>query len=161
MKRWYLLATLGIGLVLAAGRTIPVNAAGKCASFSGIFRFVDFHFTSATTAVADAKVEGDLAGTAHANYFNIRQMGHGVTQMNGTHTITITQGPLRGTLTTYDEIHLQTDSNSPWARANSRLIVMHGTGDFAGWTGVLHTHGTVNLATLEGGIGFKGQLCPP
>jgi hypothetical protein len=37
--------------------------------------------------------------------------------------------------------------------------VVGGTGEFAGASGLLHTHGYANLFTLEGGIDFGGQVC--
>jgi hypothetical protein len=39
--------------------------------------------------------------------------------------------------------------------------VTGGTGAFANASGLLHTHGEVNLATLAGSIDFKGEVCVP
>jgi len=44
---------------------------------------------------------------------------------------------------------------------NSRLDVIGGTDAYDGATGLLHTHGQVNLVTLAGSIQYKGQVCVP
>ena len=94
-----------------------------------------------------------------AQYFNIEQKGNGVTQLNGQHTQTFLDG---STLVTHDEILLQSDNQDPaWVQANSRLYIVSGTGAYAGASGLLHTHGALNAATLEGGIDFEGQVCVP
>ena len=137
----------------------PVNP--PCTPFSGTFVFTLFQFTSATTAIGQGEVwaEGEVVAHFSAQYFNIEQKGNGVTQLNGEHTQTFLDG---STLVTHDEIHLQSDNQDPaWVQANSRLYVVEGTGVFAGATGLLHTHGALNVFTLEGGIDFKGQVCVP
>jgi hypothetical protein len=142
-----------------AGPSQPINP--PCSAMAGTFTFNLFQFDSPTTAHAEGEIwtDGELIGYASASYFNIEQKGNGVTHMNGIHILTFLDG---STLTTHDEIRLQADRNNPgWARANSRLYIVAGSGDFAGASGVLHTHGYANLSMLEGGIDFKGQVCVP
>jgi hypothetical protein len=153
-----------IGLAVAmdlatAAPNQPVNP--PCTPLSGTFVFTLFQFDSATTAHAEGEVwvEGEVVAHFSALYFNIDQKGEGVTQLNGQHTQTFLDG---STLVTHDEIRLQSDNQDPaWMQANSRLYIVEGTGEFAGATGLLHTHGELNVFTLEGGIDFKGQVCVP
>jgi hypothetical protein len=135
----------------SAGRPGTSN----CEHVSGAFVFSLFQFTSATTAVGQGIVQGDLSGTFHADYFNIQQVGNGVTRMQAHHTIT----RAGGTITTADEILLLPDQDPAVARPNSRLQVTAGTGAYAGATGLLHTHGRLNLATLAGSLQYKGRVC--
>lgn len=149
MKR---LPFFALAIVLVAG---AARADENCRRVAGTFVFTSFTFTSATTATAEADMSGDLSGTAHADYFNIATHGDGATHMNGMHTLSTTDG----TLTTFDHILLLPDAEAFAARPNSRLYVVGGTGMYEGATGLLHTHGRVNLATLAGSIQFKGRVC--
>ena len=151
--------TLRFAVALAMlGAAEPAHAQRNCTSVEGAFRFTRFEFTGATTAYAEGSVEGDLAGSFVANYFNISQSGDGVLQLNGSHTIT-TGG---GTLTTLDRIHLQPDTEAGWFRPNSQLHIVEGRAPYAETTtGLLHTHGRVNPGTLEGSIDWKGRICAP
>jgi hypothetical protein len=128
-----------------------------CEHVSGAFVFTRFQFTSPTTAVGDGIVQGDLSGTFHADYFNIQQRGKGVIQMQAHHTITRSTGTIR----TSDEILLLPDQDPAVARANSRLDLIAGTDAYQGVTGLLHTHGQLNLVTLAGALQYKGQVCVP
>ncbi len=153
-----LLLQLSMDLATAAPNQ-PVNP--PCDPLSGTFVFTLFQFDSATTAHAEGEVWVAAEVVAHfsAQYFNIEQKGNGVTQLNGQHTQTFLEG---STLVTHDEILLQSDNQDPaWVQANSRLHIVEGTGEFAGATGLLHTHGKLNVFTLEGEIDFKGQVCVP
>jgi hypothetical protein len=154
------LTGLAVALDLAsAAPSQPVNP--PCTPFSGTFVFTLFQFDSATTAHAEGDVwaDGDVIAHFSAQYFNIEQEGNGVSQLNGQHTLTFLNG---STLVTHDEIRLQSDNQDPaWVQANSRLYIVGGSGDYSGASGLLHTHGDVNLVTLEGGIDFKGQVCLP
>lgn len=144
--------------VANAAPSQPINP--PCTEMNGTFAFTQFYFTSATTAVGVGKVfsNGQEIGTFNANYTNIDQKGQGVTQLNGAHTLTLANG----TLTTSDEIHLQAAPNgSTVLRANSRLYIVAGTGEYVEATGLLHTHGAFDFVTLEGRIAFDGQLCVP
>ena len=65
---------------------------------------------------------------------------------------------------TSDEILLEPVNTHPgWLRANSRLHLVDGTGAYAGATGLVHTHGEVNVFTVppQGSIDFDGQVCVP
>jgi hypothetical protein len=161
-------ATLALLCLLGLAVTIGLSSAAPsqpkippCTELSGTFVFTVFAFDSSSTAHAEGEIwiDGDLAGHFHASYFNIEQMGQGVLQMNGIHVHTYLDG---STLITHDEIRLQLENNAPGiASANSRLYIAGGSGKFANATGLLHTHGELNLVTLEGGIDFKGQVCVP
>jgi hypothetical protein len=155
---WLTGLAIALEMVTAAPNQ-PINP--PCAKFSGTFFFTVFQFDSATTAHAKGDIWSGGAVVAHfsAQYFNIEQTGNGVIHANGQHTQTFLNG---STLVTHDEILLQSDNQDPaWVQANSRLHIVEGTGDFAGATGLLHTHGALNIVTLEGAIDFKGQLCIP
>ena len=102
-------------------------------------------------------MSGDVPGTFVAQYTVLKQHGNGSGVMSAQHTIT-TSG---GSITTSDVIILRPDQNLAVVRPNSRVYVIGGTGAFANATGLLHTHGEVNLATLAGSIDFKGQVCVP
>jgi hypothetical protein len=128
-----------------------------CEHVSGAFVFTKFQFTSQTTAVAEGTVQGDLSGGFSAAYFDIQRRGSGVTQLRAHHTITTNTGTIR----TSDEILLLPDQDLAVARPNARLDVIGGTGASDGATGLLHTHGLVNLTTLAGSIQYKGQVCVP
>lgn len=155
------LAVSSILLVALALLASPIEALGSdssnCSAVSGAFFFSSFTFTSATTATAEATVTGDLAGTAHADYFDIEQSGEGATHMNAVHIITTADG----TLVTSDRILLLADNEPGWGRPNSQLRIVAGTGAYENATGLLHTHGRVNLGTLEGSIDYKGRVCLP
>lgn len=149
-------SAVGIALGLA-GLIEPLHAKSNCSRVSGMFLFSSFTFTGPTTATAEATVTGDLAGTAHADYFNIEQAGDGAVHMDAVHIITTTGG----TLVTSDRILLLPDNEPGWGRPNSQLRIVAGTGDYEDASGLLHTHGRVNLGTLEGSIDFKGRVCLP
>lgn len=138
-----------------AASTARLAATADCQPVSGRFVFTRFDFTSPTTAVGQGTVQGDLSGGFSAEYFDIHQLGSGVTQMRAHHTITRSTG----TITTSDEILLLPDQDPPLARPNSRLEVTGGTNAYAGATGLLHTLGQVNLATLAGSIEYRGEVC--
>lgn len=135
----------------------PLASVAGCQHISGSFVFTSFQFTSATTAVGAGSVSGDLTGTFLAQYFNLHQNGEGSSVMDAHHTITTTAG----SVTTSDVIILRPDQNPAVVRPDSRVDVTGGTGAFSGATGLLHTNGEVNLATLAGSIDFKGQVCVP
>ncbi len=126
-----------------------------CEHVSGAFVFTRFQFTSQTTAVGEGTLQGDLSGGFSAEYFDIEQRGSGVIQMRAHHTITRSTGTIR----TSDDILLLPDQDPTLARPNSQLEVIGGTGTYAGATGLLHTHGQLNLATLAGSLQYKGQVC--
>ena len=49
------------------------------------------------------------------------------------------------------------DNKNPGVfQANARIYVVEGTGAYNQATGLLHSHGELNVVTLEGGIDFKG-----
>ena len=98
-----------------------------------------------------------LAGGFSAEYFDIEQRGNGAIHMRAHHTITRSTGTIR----TSDEILLQPDQDPAVGRPNSRLHVIGGTGAYDGATGLLHTHGQLNLVTLAGSLQYKGQVCLP
>ena len=129
----------------------------NCEQVSGAFVFTMFQFTSQTTAVGAGSVEGDLSGGFSAEYFDIQQRGSGVIHMLAHHTITRSTGTIR----TSDEILLLPDQDPAVGRPNSRLDVIGGTGAYDGATGVLHTHGQLNLATLAGSLQYRGEVCVP
>ena len=128
-----------------------------CEHVSGAFVFTTFQFTSQTTAVGAGTLEGDLSGGFSAEYFDIQQRGSGVIHMLAHHTITRSTGTIR----TSDEILLLPDQDPAVGRPNSRLDVIGGTGAYDGATGLLHTHGQLNLATLAGSLQYRGQVCVP
>jgi len=128
-----------------------------CEHVSGVFVFTKFQFTSQTTAVGEGTLQGDLAGGFSAQYFDIEQRGNGVIHMHAHHTITRSTGTIR----TSDEILLLPDQDPAVGRPNSRLHVIGGTGAYDGATGLLHTHGQLNLVTLAGSLQYKGQICLP
>jgi hypothetical protein len=140
----------------AAIGVVDVNADVRCEHVTGEFVFSSLEFTSETTAVGVGTQTGDFPGTFHADYSNIRQGPGGPIKMDATHTLTTSD---EDTLVTSDEILLIPQAEPDVVRANSRLYIVGGTGEFAGATGLLHTSGTVNLDTLEGAIGFKGKIC--
>ena len=157
-----LVLLIGLGVAwqpAGAAPSQPVNP--PCTPLSGTFVFTLFQFDSATTAHGEVEVWAGGAVVAYgtAQYFNIEPKGKGVIQMNGQHMLTFLDG---STLVTSDEILLQSDNQNPYfMRANSRLYIVGGTGEYAGATGLLHTHGGFDVGTLEGGIDFKGQVCVP
>lgn len=132
-----------------------VAAPPACEQVSGAFVFTTFQFTSQTTAVGAGTLLGDLSGGFSAEYFDIQQRGSGVVHMLAHHTITRSTGTIR----TSDEILLLPDQDPTVGRPNSRLEVIGGTGAYDGATGLLHTHGQLNLATLAGSLQYRGQVC--
>src|SRR2546421_2570654 len=128
-----------------------------CEHVSGAFVFSRFQFTSQTTAVGEGTLQGDLSGAFSAQYFDIEQRGNGVIHMRAHHTITRSTGTIR----TSDDILLLPDQDPAAALPNSRLDVIGGTDAYDGATGLLHTHGQLNLVTLAGSIQYKGQVCVP
>lgn len=155
-------ARISVGLTLAiltsvglVGVAKPAGARGNCEHVAGEFVFSSLLFTSATTAVGEGTATGDFPGTFHAEYFDIRQGAGGPIKANATHAITTAEG----TLVTSDEIRLLPQADPGVVEANSRLHIVGETGKYEGATGLLHTHGEVNLVTLEGAIGFKGKIC--
>ena len=139
----------------ASAEQLPAQTA--CGHVSGAFVFTRFQFTSQTTAMGEGTVEGDLSGGFSAQYYDIEQRGNGVIHMRAHHTITRSTG----TIMTSDEILLLPDQDPAMGLPNSRLDVIGGTDAYDGATGLLHTHGQVNLITLAGSIQYKGQVCVP
>jgi len=134
-----------------------LGAPPVCEHVSGAFVFTTFQFTSQTTAVGAGTLEGDLSGGFSAEYFDVQQRGSGVIHMLAHHTITRSTGTIR----TSDEILLLPDQDPAVGRPNSRLDVIGGTGAYDGATGLLHTHGQLNLATLAGSVQYRGEVCVP
>jgi hypothetical protein len=132
-------------------------AQAACEHVSGAFVFTRFQFTSQTTAVGEGTVQGDLSGRFSAEYFDIEQRANGVVHMRAHHTITRSTGTIR----TSDEILLLPNQDPTVARPDSRLAVIGGTDAYNGATGLLHTHGQLNLMTLVGSLQYKGQVCVP
>ena len=132
----------------------PGRHDGPCTRVAGEFAFTRFQFTSDTTAFGVGVVRGDLAGTFHAQYWDITPGANGVIETQGSHVLTT---PL-GTLVTLDEIRLLPDTNG-FVRPDSRLHVVGGTKAYKDTTGLLRTSGRVNLTTLEGAITFEGEIC--
>ena len=163
MKRRTLLLVVLAGLICAPGLGSAAPnppVAPPCSPLSGTFIFTLFAFTGPTTAVGAGSVEseGQALGSFSANYFDIEPRGQGVTHLSGQHAVSLPGG----TLLTSDAILLQADNQNPAVmRANSRVYIVGGTGVYEGASGLLHTHGKLNVVTLEGGIDFKGQLCVP
>jgi hypothetical protein len=156
---------LTVALVIAAvaASTLPASAKPsrheeRCTRIAGEFAFTMFQFTSATTAVGVGVTTGDLAGTFHAQYWDIQQRANGVIDTRGSHVLTTP----RGTVVTLDEIHLLPDTQpySGFVRPDSRLHLLGGTGTYKRTTGLLQTSGRVNLTTLEGSIAYEGKICP-
>jgi hypothetical protein len=135
----------------------PIAPQIACAHVSGAFVFTRFQFTSQTTAAGEGNVQGDLSGAFSAEYFDIEQRGNGVVHMRAHHTITRSTG----SITTSDEILLLPNQDPAVARPDSRLAVIGGTDAYDGATGLLHTHGALNLVTLAGSLQYKGQVCVP
>ena len=149
LRAFVALIGLAAALELATAEpSQPVNP--PCAPFSGTFYFTLLEFgDGGATAHGEGIVkDGDeVIATFAADYF-LDQQGNGVVQATASHTITFLDGS--GSLVTSDEIRLLD------GRANSRLYIIGGSGDFEGATGLLHTHGTI-----AAGIDFKGQVCVP
>ena len=133
------------------GTAAPIQPISPpCVELKGTFHFTVLTFgDEGTTARGEGIVQdGDeIIATFVADYV-LNARGNGVIQSTASHTITFLDGS--GSISTSDEIRLLD------GRANSRLYIVSGTGEFEGATGLLHTHGTI----MEG-IGFKGQLCLP
>jgi hypothetical protein len=153
--------TAAIALVVAAVAASSLPAAarsgwhdGGCTRVAGEFAFTKFQFTSDTTAFGVGVVRGDLAGTFHAQYWDITPGANGVIDAQGSHVLTTP----RGTVVTLDEIRLLPDTNG-FVRPDSRLHVVGVTKAFKDTTGLLRTSGRVNLTTLEGAITFEGEIC--
>lgn len=169
--RFLVLALLVLMLLpIPAAATNAEPCKPPCMPVTGEFAFTRFEFTGETTAIGEGKVTWtrcgtSVTGTFVADYFNIEARGNGVTQLNGQHTITLPDGVVQ----TFDEIILREVRNSPLAtdtdptvlRANSRLYIMDGAGAYADAAGMLQTNGAFNVTSLEGSIGFKGQMCVP
>jgi hypothetical protein len=150
-----IVAATAAGSVAASAK--PSGHKGKCARIAGEFTFASFQFTSATAAVGTGVVRGDVNGTFHAQYWDIHTGADGVIDTLGSHVLTTPHG----SLVTLDAIRLIPDSDpsSGFVRPDSRLRVVGGTGSYEGATGLLRTSGRVNLSTLEGSIGYEGNLC--
>ena len=155
---------LTIALVIAAVAASSLSASakssrhdGRCTRIAGEFAFTSFQFTSPTTAVGVGVTRGDLAGTFHAQYWDIQQRANGVIDTRGSHVLTTP----RGTVVTLDEISLLPDTqpNSGFVRPDSTLHLLGGTGSYEHTTGLLRTSGRVNLTTLEGAIAYEGKIC--
>jgi hypothetical protein len=152
-------ATIALVVAAVAASSLPAAAKpgghqGTCTKVAGEFAFTKFQFTSDTTAFGVGIVRGDLAGTFHAQYWDITPGANGVIDTQGSHVLTTP----RGTVVTLDEIRLLPDTNG-FVRPDSRLHVVGGTKAYKHTTGVLRTSGRVNLTTLEGAIAFEGEMC--
>jgi hypothetical protein len=99
-----------------------------------------------------------MAGTFHAQYWDIQQRADGVIATLGSHVLTTP----RGSVVTLDAIRLLPDTqpNSGFVRPDSQLHILGGNGAYKNTTGLLRTSGRVNLTTREGSIAFQGKLRP-
>src|SRR2546427_13285382 len=102
-------------------------------------------------------MQGDVAWALRGQYFDIEQRSSCLIHMLAHKMITRSTGTIR---TSY-EILLLRDQDPAVALPNSRLDVIGGTDAYDGATGLLHTHGQLNLVTLAGSIQYKGQVCVP
>jgi hypothetical protein len=145
---FYLVALAATIAITAAGPGKPIDP--PCVPLSGTFQFTLLEFGSdGATAHGEGIVKDgdDTIAIFEADYV-LDPRGNGVIHTTAHHTITFLDGS--GSITTSDEIRLLD------GRANSRLYIVDGTGDFEGAIGLLHTHGTI-----AEGISFKGQVCVP
>ena len=128
------------------------NAKGECRDVKGmILETVNGPNTAA------GNVTGDISGDVNIVITSLAQDENGVVRFQGICTMTTR----RGTIVTHDNAVL-TPIKAPFYRVNTHLAVAEGTGIYAGVTGALETHGTVNF--VPGGpvrLHYKGQLCDP
>ena len=104
---------------------------------------------------AAGKVTGDISGDVDIVITALQQLPGGLVKFQANCTMVTPQG----TLTTNDNAVLS-PIDAPLYRVNNHLNVSGGTGEFAGATGNLHTHGTVNF--VPGGLvdlHYRGELC--
>lgn len=104
---------------------------------------------------ADGTISGDVSGTVGIKIVSLNQLPSGVVQFQARCTYHTSEG----TFTTLDNADLS-PIEPPLYRVNNRLDVTGGTEGFAGATGNLHTHGTVNF--VYGGLvdlHYVGEMC--
>lgn len=104
---------------------------------------------------AAGRITGDISGDVSIVITSLTPGEDGVLRFEGTCTMVTS----RGTIVTHDNAVL-TPIKPPFYRVNTHLAVSSGTGMYAGVTGALETHGTVNF--VPGGpvrLRYKGQLC--
>jgi hypothetical protein len=148
-------ATAAAAVASLVGFVSPSRADNQCPRIVAEARFTSFTFTSATTAVGEAVVTGDVVGTVHADYWDIHQHGNGVITTQASHVFTTADG----SFVTSDDIRLLPDTEPGFVRPHSRLRVVEGSGAYEGVTGVLQSSGRVNLTTLAGSIVLEGTIC--
>ena len=109
--------------------------------------------TGANTAAG--QITGDVSGDVSILITDLQQLPGGLVKFQAECTMVTS----RGTLTTNDNAVLSA-IDAPLYRVNNHLVVSGGTGSYAGATGNLHTHGTVNF--VPGGLvdlQYSGELC--
>ena len=104
---------------------------------------------------AAGKITGDVSGDVSIIITALQQLPGGQVDFQAQCTMVTSSG----TLTTNDDAHLS-PIDAPLYRVNNHLRVSGGTGQYAGATGNLHTHGTVNF--VPGGLvdlAYTGEVC--
>jgi hypothetical protein len=104
---------------------------------------------------AAGTVTGDISGDVSIMITQLQQLPGGQVTFQGQCTMLTANG----TLTTNDDAQLS-PIDAPLYRVNNHLHVSGGTGQYAGATGNLHTHGTVNF--VPGGLvdlRYSGEVC--
>ena len=148
--------TAVVALAAAAALTLPVGAAGPataqpCRSLDGHLDAVGIpQFANGALAgfhVIVTSATGDLAGaTVTADLSVTEALPGGTLHLDGGHHFADPAGGLA--FTTADNVRI-----SPNGVVNDTLTVVEGG------TGMLHTHGSVDLATGAVELDYHGQLC--
>ncbi|TMH64476.1 MAG: hypothetical protein E6H55_04015 [Betaproteobacteria bacterium] len=97
-------------------------------------------------------------GTFIACITAMEQQGNGSLRFELTHTYTTSSGD---TFTTTDRVVAAPTSRPAEYLINNQVDITGGTGQLAGASGFLRTHGTVNLQTGVVSVDYHGRLSTP
>ena len=97
-------------------------------------------------------------GTFIACITTLEQMGNGSLRFELTHTYTTSSGD---TFTTTDRVVAAPTNRPAEYLINNQVDITGGTGQLAGASGFLRTHGTVNLQTGVVSVDYHGRISTP
>ena len=97
-------------------------------------------------------------GTFIACITAVEQQGNGSLRFELTHTYTTSSGD---TFTTTDRVVAAPTNRPAEYLINNQVDITGGTGQLAGASGFLRTHGTVNLQTGVVSVDYHGQISTP
>lgn len=151
----------GTGPVAAAQTSVVATSSASALPSAECSNIKATVVATLSAGTATGTVTGDLNGPVSATIDEVNQSGNsdaGVLHVLMVHHYTNLSPS--GRIDTSDHaVVAPIDRGAGLYRMNNRLTVVGGDGTYAGATGYLHTHGTVNFGTGAINLSLTGRVC--